>query len=142
MQTPASYWREIVLSGMRRLDPDDIHGQLEAEYNRARSLLERLLADPNSPPAEVEAARLEVFFLGVALLTFGHLDVVENVLSNIPAYQTPPRMLANSLAALIPFPGEANPMTNRAAAVDWFRRHQARLRWDEESGRFVLLPLQ
>jgi hypothetical protein len=124
IDTPARYWRAVVRSGLFRFVGDDeaLHAFLREQY-------------AGLPPGDPDIGR---FVLGVGLLSFGHLDVVDDVLDGIPAADHPSRMLARSVDGLIPGAG-GNVLVDAQAVRDWIAQHRDRLVWNEESGVFELL---
>ncbi len=116
MTSPAEEWRRIIRSGMPNAprDDDELHRYLLAAYTGSQGI--------------------ERFVMAVARLTFGDLDVAEDVLTYLPEPGHPARVLARSLDALLPT--EATVLEDPAAARRWLAKHRDTLRWDPTSGRF------
>jgi hypothetical protein len=120
MTSPARQWRDTVRRGMSRFPGDDdaLLSFLERGYPAARGL--------------------ERYVMAVALLTFGRLDTVEAILTEMPPVGHPARILARAVDALLPTNG--NTIADPAAARAWLDAHRDQLRWSEPDGRFHLNP--
>jgi hypothetical protein len=88
--------------------------------------------------SEMRTARLGIYLAAITLLTYGRLDVVADVLENIPAGRHPARVLARSVQDLLPLATELDVLARPGAALAWVRENEARLRWSEAAGRFEL----
>jgi hypothetical protein len=77
------------------------------------------------------------FVMAVALLTFGHVDVVDEILANLPPVGHPARILARSVDALLPTNGDT--LRDPDAVRAWFVEHRDRLSWNEQRGQFDLV---
>ena len=78
--------------------------------------------------------------LALALLTYGHLDAVEDILNNIPS--SPKARIRSSVKALkvfLPLPDDLDPLSNSEGVRTWFSQHRELLQWDVGKGIFVLV---
>jgi hypothetical protein len=80
------------------------------------------------------AEGVERFVVAVALLTYGHLEVVDEILALIPTGNHPARVLARSVDELLPTGGDALRDTDAVRA--WLENHRTELAWNETTGRF------
>jgi hypothetical protein len=137
---PARYWRDTLASSYLRkstpppgTDPDDHFCALvDTTFTDARRGLE------STNPKTQAAASVAVYVSGLALLTYGRLDVLPYVLKHVPPEPSPLRALVSSVASLVPLPPWLSPRTDPSAVAVWLEAHWEDLRWSEEEGRFVL----
>jgi hypothetical protein len=137
---PARYWRDTLASFYLRTntpppgtDPDDHFCALvDTTFTDARRGLE------SSTPKTLAAASVAVYVSGLALLTYGRLDVLPFVLTHVPPESSPLRALVSSVASLLPLPQWLSPRTDPSAVMAWLEAHWEDLRWSEEDGRFVM----
>jgi hypothetical protein len=77
-----------------------------------------------------------------ALLTFGQLDVIDDVLDNVAPENSSIghfRFLIAVLRELFPLPEQLNPLQDPEAVRQWIHQHEEYLHFDADAGRFVLL---
>jgi hypothetical protein len=140
-RTPSAYWRGVIRGGMWRAPADDaaLRAYCDEVYADEKQTLAATLARGGSP-RDIEAARVGVFVVALALLTYGRLDVVADVLDNLPPHPHPARRgLAGAIRALLPIPAHLAVLDAPREALAWIRANEARLRWDDDAGRFVLV---
>lgn len=113
------------------VDPDDYFRYfLEERYREAKT-------EPALPKVDMTSTRLDLFVIAAGLLTYGRLDVFEDILDNIPPDRVKIRRLAYSLKILLPLPDALDPVEQSEAVKQWIRENSQHLKWDEEEGRFV-----
>ncbi len=133
---PNLSWRGVLRSAMPRAPKDDREFQdyCAATYADEKRTLEATLVR-SAPEREISGARLGVYLIALALLTYGRLDVIDDIVENMPPLPHPARRgLAPALHQLIPAPAGSSPH----ALLAWVHANAAQLRWDEDAGRFVL----
>jgi hypothetical protein len=139
-QPPNLYWRNVVRSGFTRFraTSQDLEGDflrhVEQLYFQEKQKDRELPADA----PERKSVPLGLYVLAVALLTYGRLDVIKDLLGNLPPGRHPARSLARSVSTLIPLRAGLDPLKDPDATLDWINEHRSRLRWHEEEGRFYL----
>jgi hypothetical protein len=112
---------------------------LEEVYTAGKADLEAALADEDKEAAMILSHRTVLLTTGVGLLAFGRLDVVGDILNGIPVAPRKSRALgAGSLKALLPMPGILSPYDNPDEVSRWVKANESRLRWSEDSGKFLL----
>lgn len=79
--------------------------------------------------------RSTLFVVGVGLLTYGRLDVLRDVLDNIPVEGRVKR-LANVVKTLLPLP-ERLGLVDPSQILDWVANQKENLVWDDNSLKFV-----
>lgn len=94
--------------------------------------------------------RDQVFSIGLLLLAYGNLDVLEDILDSVPS--TSDEFLAdNSLAPfyavliVLPLPEGLSDLQTwfkdgPSRIRDWYLKHRQHLTWNEDQGKFLLLP--
>jgi hypothetical protein len=127
---PNLVWRGYVRSAFRQFRP--VTDDPEAEFLRYVDDLHRSARERARP-----AADLELYILSVALLTYGRLDAVEDVLAHLPDGRHPARTLARSVSTLVPLPPGLDPLHDAQATAAWVRAHRDELIWRPEDGRFA-----
>jgi hypothetical protein len=80
---------------------------------------------------------IEVFLFASGLLTFGHIEVVEDILDNIPEGKGHVRRLAYTVTTLLPAPKELDVFENTEAIKNWFHENQDKLHWNSQQERFL-----
>jgi len=138
---PARYWRDTLMAHSLRanppppgVDPDEHFRRLvDHTFTEARRGLE------SASEKERANARVAVYVAGLALLTYGRLDVLPYLLTHVPPAPSPLRSLASSISALVPLPRWLSPRTDSAAVLAWLEAHWETLRWSEDEGRFVIV---
>jgi hypothetical protein len=109
---------------------------LEQAYMRGKEYLR--LSVSQEDEESIASDRSGLLLIGVGLLTYGRLDVVEDILNGIPTAPQNMRHLAGSIKDLLPLPRTLDPFENPEEVKNWVQLHEARLRWSEESGKFLL----
>ena len=135
---PACYWRQVLRSGVSAYRPlagadHDEHFRqfVEKAYSDEKERLGRKLnCDPDP-----DTASISLYILSLILLTYGRIDVVTDILENLPSSTVPARTLARCVQQLLPMEG-LDVLADTPAALDWYRAHRDRLRWDEPAGLF------
>jgi len=137
---PARYWRDALAAYYLRAnppppgtDPDDHFCALvDTTFTDARRGL-------NSTNAKERAnAEVAIYVSGLALLTYGRIDVLPHVLEHVPPESSPLRALVSSVAALVPLPQWLSPRTDPTAVMAWLEAHAEDLCWSDDQGRFVM----
>ena len=70
-------------------------------------------------------------------MTFGRLDVVPDILNNIPASGRV-RRLANVVIFTLPLPKNWSTHDDSKEIIEWVKKHQDKLVWNEETLKFEL----
>jgi hypothetical protein len=140
-EKPAVYWRGVLRSAMPRAPIED--GEFFEFCTTTHADEKRTLADTleRSPTArDVSGARLGVYVVSLALLTYGRLDVIGDVLENMPPRLHPAnRGLAWAVDRLFPLPTGMHAGATPREVLGWIPANESHLRWDEEAGRFALI---
>jgi hypothetical protein len=125
---PAQYWRHILTQFRGPYDGDDPdaywHRIIEGEYERAKANAERSL----------------LFFSACGLLTYGRLDVVADLLNNVPAGRRS-HSLESCVKAILPLPKALRDLDDpivRRAVISWVNDNRDSLIWEDEKGAFSL----
>jgi hypothetical protein len=137
---PARYWRDALAAYYLRAnppppgtDPDDHFCSLvDTTFTDARRGLQ------SRHPKNRAAASVAVYVSGLALLTYGRLDVLPFVLKHVPPESSPLRALVSSVSSLVPLPPWLSPRTDPSAVAVWLEAHGEDLCWSEEDGRFIM----
>jgi hypothetical protein len=137
---PARYWRDTLAAHFLRANPpppgtepdDHFLAMVDTTFTDARKGLE------STNEKQRANAEVAVYVSGLALLTYGRLDVLPYVLKHLPPETSPLRSLVSSVAALLPLPQWLSPRTDPSAVMAWLEAHWEDLRWSEEDGRFLL----
>ena len=111
---------------------------LEQRYQEEKEHLACLLQD-GMPKEQEPLARLGLLILAVGLFSYGHLDVVEDILDSVPPQYLRVGRLAWSLNGMLPLPasiGDAQLVPERVR--EWFRQYRDSLVWSEDQGLFKL----
>ena len=107
-------------------------------YVDEKRTLEETLAR-GAPERDIRGARLGVYVIALALLTYGRLDVIGDVLENMPpSSHSANGGLAAAVNQMIPVPAGLHAGTSPREVLAWIRANDSHLRWDEDAGRFVL----
>ena len=118
------------------VDADEHFRQyLENYYGEEKQRLEYLVTR-GSPEAEVTAARNGLFVLASGLLAFGRLDVVEDVLRNIPSTGGV-RRLALGVKAMLPLPEDLDPIRDTELVRAWVQANRTKFKWNEQIGKYL-----
>ena len=118
-------------------DPDAaFYSYLEHNYSAAKADLARLLAQ-GAPADEVRSARIWLFVSAAGLLTYGRLDVAEDIVRGIPEGRANMRRLAGSIKALMPLPTELDPLRHPDRTLQWLLDNRNNLTWDASLQRYV-----
>jgi hypothetical protein len=140
---PALIYRNAVrqLCLQYHLDPvvdqdDHFRSYLENQYKLEKEQLGFLLYS-KAPANQSTSVRNGLFVLAVGLLAFGNLDMVDDILHNIPAAGEI-RHLVFALKALLPLPENLDPQHDYDEMSKWISTNKAKLKWDEKKGKFLL----
>lgn len=108
-------------------DDREFYDYIVSQYATERERLADTVARA-APASEVAGARTSVYILALALVTYGRLDVIADVLDNMlpPAHPTN-RALAHEIKALIPIPPHLHAGTSPSETLEWIRAHASRL---------------
>jgi hypothetical protein len=137
---PDLEWRDVVRRHFIYFSPTtsdpeaDFLAYMERTYSEEKERVERLA--PDAP--ERSWPNLGLLAMAVALLTYGRLDVIGDLLGNVPPEKHPARVLARSVDALIPLGPGIDARADPAAALAWIEQHRSRLSWSAHEGRFQL----
>ena len=72
-----------------------------------------------------------MYILGAGLLTYGHMEVVEDILDNIPDTKGQVRRCVLTVTTLLPVPTVLDPFRDTAAVKQWFLENRDGLYWDQ-----------
>jgi hypothetical protein len=137
---PSLHWRGVLRSAMCRppTDEQEFFEFCTTTYADEKRALEETLARGASE-RDISGARLGVYVIALVLLTYGRLDVIGDVLENVPPDCHPAnRGLAPAVDRLIPVPAGLHAGTSPRDVLGWILANESHLRWDEDAGRFVL----
>jgi hypothetical protein len=87
--------------------------------------------------AESETDRNALFFLAAGLLSFGKIDVAEDLIDYLPPGRAGIRQLALALVALFPVPEHFDPLQDPEPIKKWLRQNRDQLDWNPVEGQFV-----
>jgi hypothetical protein len=148
---PASFFREAVRQLCARYEAPqnrDAESQYEAfrvfleqSYQTAIQRYEQSIAN-NDTEGRIRANQLGRFMLAVGLLTYGRVDVVEDILDNMPLPEATIGRLAWVLKGLMPMPEDLDPLKDIEAVRKWVLENKSRLKWDERSEKYVFAAQQ
>jgi hypothetical protein len=138
---PARFWRDTLAAYYLRTNtpppgthPDDHFCALvDTTFTDARRGLQ------SRNPKIRAAASVAIYVSGLALLTYGRLDVLPDVLAHVPPETSPLRALVSSVSSLLPLPQWLSPRTDPSAVAAWVEAHAEDLCWSEEDGRFITI---
>lgn len=143
-RNPARYWRETVMPKdflqfvPEGEDPDELFfDRMKRAYKESKEELARQLA-VGATQIQLSGTRVSIYLSAIALLTYGYLDVVEDILISPPRPENPMHALLWSVVHIIPFPRDLKVSEDQADIIAWIKVHQQQLHWDELAGRFVL----
>jgi hypothetical protein len=129
---PAKEYRRAI--GSLLVYPSDNEDELHEHFKRAYQELKE--------GYEIDRARgglfttdTNLFIYGIGLLAYGHLEVIEDVLENLPDGRNNARTLVSAIPALLPIP--YHPFDAKKTR-EWFQAHRDHLVWSEEHGKFLL----
>jgi len=86
----------------------------------------------------VNSDRLALFIIAVGLLTYGRLDVLSDILDNVPPSDLPLYRLLGVFRAVLPLPATLSIRTHLDGIRDWVAEHEGYLEWDSETTKFTL----
>jgi hypothetical protein len=95
------------------------------------------LANYETEESTRSAIRNGIFVCATGMLTYGQIEVVPDVLNNIPESGNA-RRLANVVSLLFPLPDELHPLTHPTAVVTWVENHKHKLHWNAIKEIFTL----
>ena len=143
---PAYFWRKEIMHGSSKQglqpeeDPQEFFRQ-RCEHAYAQGIADLdLLLHQGASEESIHSSRLCIFLAACGLLTFGRLDVIEDILNNVPISLVPVSHFVNCVRHTLPVPPELKGVWSRdfAAFRTWFQTHRERLIWSEGQGRFLL----
>jgi len=104
---------------------DDLLEQaLEQAFREAKAEIER---------GDSQHARDRLFLFAVGLFTFGHVEVAEDIVLNIPRGTARVRRLSLVLMVLLPLPSNLHPLANPKTLANWLRENSPCFVWDQSS---------
>lgn len=146
LSNPAKYWRKVICQDWEPLhsppagvDPDEYYRTFMNDiYTKEQHRREEHIAH-SAPGADMKGENTVFFVFGLGLLTYGRLDVVEDIINNIPRNPSAQnvRSLIAALKAIVPIPAELDPRNDPEAVKKWFGKNRAKLKWNEKNGMFV-----
>jgi hypothetical protein len=146
LTTPAKHWRSMMMQiaymGDRpnNMSEDDYFlEKSEQEHNASHQELERILAEGGDPTGR--GVRNGIYLSAIALLTYGRIDVVGDILNNLPPQFTNMYQLHRVVDALIPVPSSLRTIQDKDAVMTWVRDNIDNLKWNDEKGKFILHSL-
>lgn len=117
-------------------DPDiDFRKYLESNYIEVKKRFTHF-EEYGLSKSDLKVVRVELFVLATGLLTFGRLDVAEDILDCIPSSGSV-RRLTLALKAMLPLPEDLDPMKESDLVREWVRANAQNLKWNEQMGRFI-----
>ncbi|MGK7888727.1 MAG: hypothetical protein AB4042_05290, partial [Leptolyngbyaceae cyanobacterium] len=144
-QSPARFYRKQVRFGLSvshaNLPPpspaeEKLEAYLDALYVRQQQRLEQH-RKAQASPAMMDTDTFGMFVIASGLFTFGRLEMVPDILDNMPN-SGEVRRLALVITALLPLPEAIEPLTDAQAVMDWVEDYRAQLMWDSTLEQFVL----
>jgi hypothetical protein len=138
MTKPAQIYREMIEEEFSTLRPA-LAGISVTEWLQSAWELYRA---SQQQPEENRAARM--VWAAVGLLAYGRTDHVEEMLKLIERFPKCTdykacRYYVQGIKQLLPLPEELSPTQNPRETLKWFSDNAAKLLWDEEQGRVVLV---
>jgi|SRR5579871_1638974 len=115
-------------------DEELLAGALSAYESYREKLLDDLLLS-NS------LVRSTVYMSAGVLITFGYIDVAEDIFQIYPYMIHPLQAIMSRIPEIIPIPAELKYMRNRSEISEilkWVKNNKAFLQWDEQNGRYFL----
>lgn len=109
---------------------------LEQRYDNAKRRIQNLL-DKHAEVSEIDLERHALFVFAAGLLTYGRVDVVDDILAHIPP-SGHVRRLAWTVSTLMPMPTELDPLDNLDDATAWIQENRTRLNWNVKEEKFTL----
>ncbi|MGK7891001.1 MAG: M50 family metallopeptidase [Leptolyngbyaceae cyanobacterium] len=144
-QSPARFYRKKVRFGLSVSHPNlppaspteaKLEPYLDALYQQQCQKLEQH-TQRKASSALIETYSFSVFVIASGLLAFGRLEMVPDILNNMPKTGNV-RRLALVIPALLPLPDTIDLLTHPQAALDWLNHHRDQLTWDETMEKFTL----
>ena len=144
---PGKHWRNSLMGSALKFkrisadNPDESFLRLvEHEYEQATLALSRHIAEGINPE-KIEGYRYGIYFSAIALLTYGRIDVIPDILKNLPPRDTNMYVLHGSIAAIIPLPPRlSNDLdTKQDEVIAWVQSHKDKLMWDDDATCFVFI---
>ncbi len=123
--TPAQLYRDAVRQLLWRYRPDPAEDPDQA----LRRHLESLTSESDS---------FTRFVVAAGLLSYGQIDLAEDLLDCLPEGRGNVRQLSHALVALLPAPAHLDPLQQPEAFRSWLRENRDRLHWDATLGKFLL----
>jgi hypothetical protein len=129
---PSVFWQGQIrrcFATLSALDDDQLYERLREGYQEVKDNEEKSRA-----MGETTGQNIDVFLGGIGLLTYGCLEVIDDVLSNFPERNNA-RSALRALGELFPLP---NSLFELEKTREWFKLHRDRLVWSEEQGKSLL----
>jgi hypothetical protein len=77
------------------------------------------------------------FVVAAGLLSYGRIDLAEDLLDCLPEGRGSVRELARALVGLLPAPPHLDPLHEPEAFRVWLRQNRDRVHWDPTLGKFI-----
>ncbi|HLK55588.1 MAG TPA: hypothetical protein VKU00_03440 [Chthonomonadaceae bacterium] len=144
MENPARYWRDIMIREIY-LSLKIMHEDMDAfllahsisNYQESISWMEQGRTKNHIESNLTKSYSYSIFISAIAMFTFGHLEVVEDILKYLPSDELPVRIYKSTLRALMPLPEELKSSRNWKGIIAWILQNRDDLIWSEETGRYV-----
>lgn len=91
--------------------------------------------------AKQHQERSEIFIFAAGLLTYGQIEMVDDILDNIPSGKAHVRRLAWTVTTLLPIPQNIDVFKDAEAIKKWLNEHKDRLSWNAEQKHFYVDPI-
>ena len=131
------YRNELCEMGFWCHEKDPNLDRLWSAYYEYKQDLSQLISQSESESI-IRGTKGVLCLAALGLLTFGNLNVVEDVLDNIEAFAKTPARYYVLLAELLPLPQEMFPRGKMDAVRGWMSQNKEVLSWDEQKERFDL----
>jgi hypothetical protein len=132
--TPALKWRRMIRDGGMRTYRPTPDAELEIDFcHFVEKELEKAQVGLAGTPSD--AARVSIFVLAIALLTYGRLDMADLIIANAPPPRSHLAGLLSALRDLLPLPANID-VRDGAAVRCWLQSQRDDLVWNEHAGRF------
>ncbi len=90
--------------------------------------------------AKESGERTELFVFAAGLLTYGEIEMVDDILDNIPSGKGHIRRFAWTVNVLFPAPKELDALENAPGLKRWFHENRDTFYWDEQEFIFRWKP--
>lgn len=132
------FYRNLVEEWCIHYDKNDT--SLLEYLDRAFQDSKRELVERKADNQQSTSIRNALFVLGVGLLTYGKIDVLQDILDNIPT-EGKVKRLANIINVVLPLPEELD-SSHTSQILDWVSKQKDNLVWDDTSLKFDLASLE